>query len=36
LKREPFSSAYLLAEALDASPTAVLSRWHNSQEMKIF
>jgi hypothetical protein len=35
LEREPFSSAYLLAEALDVSPATVLSRLHNSLGMEI-
>jgi hypothetical protein len=36
LEREPFSSAYSLAEALDVSPAIVLSRLHNSPGMKNF
>jgi hypothetical protein len=36
LEKEPFSSAYSLAEALDVSPVTVLSRLHNSLGMKIF
>jgi predicted ArsR family transcriptional regulator len=36
LEMEPFSSAYSLAEALDVSPTAVLSHLLDSLEMKNF
>jgi hypothetical protein len=36
LEREPFSSAYLLAEALDVPPEIVLSHLHSSLGMKIF
>jgi hypothetical protein len=36
LDREPFSLVYSLAEALEMSPAAVLSRLHNSRGMKIF
>jgi hypothetical protein len=36
LEREPLSSAYLLAEALGASPITVLNHLHNSLGMKIF
>jgi hypothetical protein len=36
LERKPFSPAYSLAEALDLSPATVLSRLHNSLEMKNF
>jgi DNA-binding Lrp family transcriptional regulator len=35
LEGEPFASAYSLPEALDVSPATVLSRLHNSLEMKI-
>jgi hypothetical protein len=34
LEREPFSSAYSLAKALDVSPATVLTRLHNSPGMK--
>jgi hypothetical protein len=34
LEREPFCSAYLLAEALDVSPATVLSCLHISLGMK--
>jgi hypothetical protein len=36
LEREPFSSAHSLAEDLEVSPAAVLSRLHNSLGMKDF
>jgi hypothetical protein len=36
LEREPLSSMYLLAEALDISPVTVLSRLYNSLGMKNF
>jgi hypothetical protein len=36
VEREPFSSAYSLAEALDMSPATVLSRLRNSLGMKSF
>jgi hypothetical protein len=36
LEEEQLSSAYPLAEALDVSPAAVLSRLHNSLGMKNF
>jgi predicted transcriptional regulator len=36
LEREPFSSAYSLAESLDVSPAAVSRRLHNSLGMKNF
>jgi hypothetical protein len=36
LKREPFASAYSLAEALDTLPATVLSRLHNLVGIKTF
>jgi hypothetical protein len=36
LEREPFSSAYSPAEALDVSPATVLNRLYNSLGMKNF
>jgi hypothetical protein len=36
LEREPFSSAYSLAEALDVLPAAVLSGLHNLLGLKTF
>jgi hypothetical protein len=36
MEREPFSSAYSLAEALDVSPATILCRLHDSLGMKNF